>query len=119
MADLEPSEHALGLLRLAGPVASGWRSAGCQTAGGFSKSIVQPAWSPDGVLYLSDRNGWWRLYRLDDTGEVETVCEMKAEFGMPQWVFGMSSYAFESVPNRLWLHSEGCRAWRRSIRTRN
>jgi dipeptidyl aminopeptidase/acylaminoacyl peptidase len=69
-----------------------------KVAGGLNESIFQPSWSPDGVLYfVSDRNGWWNLYRLDDAGVAEAVCEMKAEFGMPQWVFGMSSYAFESA----------------------
>jgi dipeptidyl aminopeptidase/acylaminoacyl peptidase len=67
-------------------------------AGGLAESIFQPAWSPDGMLYfVSDRNGWWNLYRLNVNGQVEPVCEMEAEFGMPQWVFGMSSYTFESA----------------------
>ena len=67
-------------------------------AGGKDESIFQPEWSPDGRLYfVSDRSGWWNLYRLAEAGIVETVCEMDAEFGMPQWGFGMSSYAFESA----------------------
>ena len=34
-------------------------------AGGPEESIVQPEWSPEGVLHLvSDRTGWWNLYRL-------------------------------------------------------
>jgi len=66
-------------------------------AGGLSESIFQPEWSPGGLLYfVSDRNGWWNLCRLNVAGEVESVCEMQAEFGMPQWVFGMSCYAFAS-----------------------
>lgn len=69
-----------------------------RVAGGLAESIFQPSWSPDGVLYfVSDRNGWWNLYRLNDQGETEEVCEREVEFGMPQWVFGMSSYAFESA----------------------
>ncbi|WP_293174514.1 MULTISPECIES: S9 family peptidase [unclassified Microcoleus] len=28
--------------------------------------------------------------------EIEPLCEMAAEFGLPQWVFGMSTYAFVS-----------------------
>jgi dipeptidyl aminopeptidase/acylaminoacyl peptidase len=68
-----------------------------RVAGGVDESIFQPAWSPDGVLYfVSDRHGWWNLYRLN-SGQIEPVCEMAAEFGLPQWVFGMSSYAFESA----------------------
>ena len=33
-------------------------------------------------------------------GRVEPLCEMAAEFGLPQWVFGMSTYGFESE-NRI------------------
>ncbi|MBK6799821.1 MAG: S9 family peptidase [Acidobacteria bacterium] len=65
-------------------------------AGGERESIFQPEWSPEGILYfVSDRNNWWNIYRRRD-GRVEPVCEMEAEFGLPQWVFGMSTYAFES-----------------------
>lgn len=63
-------------------------------AGSSEESIFQPQWSPEGVLYfVSDRSNWWNLYRYVG-GEVEPMCEMEAEFGMPQWVFGMSTYAF-------------------------
>ncbi|MGH9907356.1 MAG: prolyl oligopeptidase family serine peptidase, partial [Pyrinomonadaceae bacterium] len=69
-----------------------------RVAGGVSESIFQPEWSPAGVLYfVSDRNGWWNLYRLGSDGAVEILCEKEAEFGMPQWGFGMSTYAFESA----------------------
>ena len=65
-------------------------------AGSANESIFQPQWSPDGILYfVSDRTGWWNLYRWQD-GNIEAVTEMEAEFGMPQWIFGMSTYAFES-----------------------
>ena len=66
-------------------------------AGGRTESIFQPAWSPGGTLYfVSDRTGWWNLYRWRQ-GSVEPVTEMEAEFGMPQWVFGMFTFAFEST----------------------
>ncbi len=72
-----------------------------RVAGGPRESIFQPEWSPEGALYfVSDRSGWWNLYRIQVGGDAEPVCEMQAEFGMPQWAFGMSSYAFES-PNRI------------------
>ena len=68
-----------------------------RVAGSDTESIVQPEWSPDGVLYfVSDRMDWWNLYRWRD-GEVEPVVPMEAEFGRPQWVFGTSTYAFESA----------------------
>ena len=69
-----------------------------RVAGGIRESIFQPEWSPDGVLYfVSDPNGWWNLHRLVREGGIESVCEMEAEFGTPQWIFGASSYAFESA----------------------
>ncbi|MDO8671729.1 MAG: S9 family peptidase, partial [Dehalococcoidia bacterium] len=65
-------------------------------AGGPDESIFQPEWSPDGTLYfISDRNSWWNLYRWSD-GTVESVLELDAEIGVPQWVFGLSTFAFES-----------------------
>ena len=76
-------------------------------AGGVNESVFQPEWSPDGVLYfVSDRTGWWNLYRWlpawseGGLGGVESLYAMDAEFGLPQWVFGMSTYGFESA-NRI------------------
>jgi dipeptidyl aminopeptidase/acylaminoacyl peptidase len=67
-----------------------------RVAGGPDESIFQPEWSPDGTLhFVSDRTGWWNLYRLS-AGNVEPLCEKEAEFGAPQWMFGMSTYAFLS-----------------------
>ena len=68
-----------------------------KVAGGLQESIFQPRWSPDGTLYfVSDRSGWWNLYRRDGD-QVRSVVSMEAEFGMPQWLFGMSTYALESA----------------------
>lgn len=65
-------------------------------ADGPTESIFQPQWSPDGILhFVSDRTGWWNLYRWKD-GRVEPLYPLDAEFGRPQWVFGMSTYAFVS-----------------------
>ena len=65
-------------------------------AGGPDESIFQPQWSPDGVLhFVSDRTDWWNLYRSRG-GAVEPLCTMDAEFGLPQWVLGMSTYGFLS-----------------------
>ena len=60
------------------------------------ESIFQPEWSPDGVLYfVSDRTGWWNLYRQRG-GHVEAMAPIRAEFGVPAWVLGAHTYAFES-----------------------
>ena len=71
-----------------------------RVAGGPDESVFQPEWSPDGdLVFVSDRTGWWNLYRERD-GAVEALGLMEAEFGRPQWLFGMSTYAFE-LPGRL------------------
>jgi dipeptidyl aminopeptidase/acylaminoacyl peptidase len=76
-------------------------------AGGVAESIFQPEWSPDGVLYFaSDRNGWWNLQRISADGEIESVSRSKAELGMPQWLFGMSMYAFASPELVVCSHVE-------------
>ena len=75
-------------------------------AGGVSESIVQPEWSPDGVLhFISDRSNWWNLYRLTAAG-IEPLCPMAAEFGFPHWVFGQSSYGFESADRLICTYSQ-------------
>ncbi len=67
-----------------------------KVAGGEEESIVQPTWSPDGILYfVSDRSNWWNLYRWRGP-TVEPVVEVPAELGTAQWSFGMSTYVFES-----------------------
>ena len=72
-------------------------------AGGPGESIFQPEFSPDGgaLFFVSDRTGWWNLYRYDVAGgATAAVAPRAAEFGQPQWVFGMSTYAFAGA-NRL------------------
>ena len=66
-------------------------------AGGADESVFQPEWSPDGneIMFVSDRTGWWNLYAYDiATATTRPLCPMAAEFGMPQWNLGMSTYAF-------------------------
>jgi dipeptidyl aminopeptidase/acylaminoacyl peptidase len=71
-----------------------------KVAGGPQESVFQPQWSPDGRLYfVSDRSGWWNLHRWQGHGS-EPLHPIEAEFGLAQWVFGMSTYAFAS-PEQL------------------
>jgi dipeptidyl aminopeptidase/acylaminoacyl peptidase len=77
-----------------------------RVAGGVDESIFQPEWSPDGILYfVSDRTGWWNFYRWRG-GIIESLCEMEAEFGLPQWVFGMSTYGFESAERLICTYTQ-------------
>jgi len=78
-----------------------------RVAGSITESIFQPEWSPDGTLYfVSDRNGWWNLYRRRADGEIETVTELTSELGVPQWIFGMSNYGFESADKIICTYYE-------------
>jgi dipeptidyl aminopeptidase/acylaminoacyl peptidase len=80
-----------------------------QVAGGVDESVFQPEWSPDGVLhFVSDRTGWWNLYRWRG-GRMEPLCAMEAEFGLPQWVFGMSTYGFASSGQILCAYAQAGR----------
>jgi dipeptidyl aminopeptidase/acylaminoacyl peptidase len=77
-----------------------------RVVGGKDESIFQPEWSAAGVLhFISDRSGWWNLYRWLDE-QAECLCKMKADFGCPQWVFGMSTYAFESADNIICTYTQ-------------
>jgi dipeptidyl aminopeptidase/acylaminoacyl peptidase len=80
-----------------------------EVAGGDGESIVQPAWALDNSLYfVSDRSGWWNLYRADRDGAVP-VCPMSAEFAGPAWAFGLRWYAFLDPGTILACFSEGGR----------
>jgi dipeptidyl aminopeptidase/acylaminoacyl peptidase len=82
-----------------------------KVAGGTDESIFQPEWRPDGILYfVSDRTGWWNLYRARPRGPgeapalgtyaIEPLHPMNADFGKPQWTFSMVTYAFAG-PRRI------------------
>jgi dipeptidyl aminopeptidase/acylaminoacyl peptidase len=90
-----------------------------QVAGGRDESIFQPEWSPDGTLYfVSDRTNWWNLYRWRDD-RIEPVHARAAEFGAPQWAFGMSTYAFVSARQIACAYSEHGQWWLGLLDTRN
>jgi dipeptidyl aminopeptidase/acylaminoacyl peptidase len=75
-------------------------------AGGPQESVLQPVWEPGGtLLFLSDRSGWWNLYRWWPSDEIEHVVDLEAEIGEPQWVFGRPRYALaadDSIAFAYW-----------------
>ena len=82
-------------LRVAAFEADGTLGEAMLAAGGPDESIVQPEWAPDGTLHLiSDRSGWWNLYRLVDGPRLEPLAAMEAEFADPAWIFDRSTYGF-------------------------
>jgi dipeptidyl aminopeptidase/acylaminoacyl peptidase len=86
--------------------ADGSATSARKVAGGPTESIYQPEWSPAGELYfVSDRNDWWNLFRVQGERQ-EPICRRAAEFGAPQWGFGMTSYAFLSAGGIVCLYSE-------------
>jgi dipeptidyl aminopeptidase/acylaminoacyl peptidase len=64
-------------------------------SGGQDESVSQPRWNDDGSLwFISDRSGWWNLYRWTRAGGIEPMVVTEVEIGLPQWVFGESRYDF-------------------------
>ena len=59
-------------------------------------------------MLVSDRSGWWNLYSLDlATRAMRALAPMAAEFGLPQWLLGMSTYAFAGPERIVCTYSQG------------
>ncbi len=57
------------------------------------EAIMQPQWGPyGGLFYISDRSGYWNIYRQTDTGTA-VVGSNTVDIGGPSWRFGSSAYA--------------------------
>jgi len=79
-------------------------------AGGAAESIFQPEWSPNGseIVFVSDRSGWWNLYSFALASRAtRALAPMAAEFGVPQWLFGASTYAFAGLDRIVCAYSQG------------
>lgn len=69
--------------------------------GGPHESVLSPEWADDATLYaVSDRTGWWNLYRLRlpvegvvGPVEPEPLCPREEEFAFPMWMLGFTSYS--------------------------
>ena len=93
-------------LHVVGFGAGGPEGSARTVAGGPRESIFQPGFSPAGVLtFVSDRSGFWNLYQERANGIV-ALHPRAAEFGLPQWVFGMSTYAFIDADTLLCVYHE-------------
>ena len=66
-----------------------------------SISVFQPQWLPDGrLLVAEDSNGWWNLIHGQPHAATGTVTwerpwPLQAECAMPQWIYGMSTTAWD------------------------
>lgn len=66
-------------------------------AGGLDESVTQPKWKSTRDLYfISDRTGWWNIYRWNESEGISSVCPKDADFCHPDWNLGLSTYAFGS-----------------------
>lgn len=85
----------------------GWVTNMRQIAGGPGESVFQPHWSPEGELfYVSDRSGWWNIYRHTDyEGEFE-IASKESDFGFPLWNFGMQTYDFADASTIVCAYSD-------------
>lgn len=99
-----------------------WGDAGPQSppqrvAGGPAESVFQPSFAPGGALtFVSDRSGWWNLWQQRGADAVP-LCPRGAEFGVPQWALGLSTYGFAADGEILCAVSEGCTARLMRLRT--
>ena len=74
--------------------------AGGQTTPSQGISVFQPQWLPDGSLVVAeDSSGWWNLMRHPQVENPslswQRLWPMAKEAAMPQWVFGMSTTAWD------------------------
>ena len=72
-----------------------------ERVGSTKESFFQPSWSPGGQLHVvTDRDNWWHLYRVEDKEFVQLTFG-DFEIATPQWVFGLSRYAF--LEESIWF----------------
>jgi dipeptidyl aminopeptidase/acylaminoacyl peptidase len=73
------------------------------------ESVIDPQWGPDNVLHaLSDRDNWWRPYRVTGTRfeAVPTGLE-RVEIGGPDWTIGSRYYFFTETGELLVIARQG------------
>ncbi len=88
---------------------TGELAAPCSLAGGDATAVFQPQWLPDGrLLVAEDSSGWWNLM-LQHPGATswERPWPMAAETAMPQWIYGMSTTAWDGEQLLAAVCSEG------------
>jgi dipeptidyl aminopeptidase/acylaminoacyl peptidase len=93
VGDLHPDGRLGGARRIGASAEAGVTGPAGYEAG---ESFFQPEWRADGVLHVvTDRDDWWHLYRVDpETDTLEQLTTGTFEVASPQWVFGLSRYAF-------------------------
>lgn len=87
LATLTPATHLEGVRRVAGSCATDPKAV----------SVFQPIWiGPQSLVVAEDSDGWWNLHQLHTgSGHWQSLLPMRAEFAMPQWVYGMRTTAWD------------------------
>jgi dipeptidyl aminopeptidase/acylaminoacyl peptidase len=99
----ERSQLWLARLRADGTLAGARPVAGSGPGEGLGESVFQPLWAGSDLVVANDRSGWWNLERLvgaealppDGHLAWEPLLPMEAEFGQPQWVYGLATIAWD------------------------
>jgi dipeptidyl aminopeptidase/acylaminoacyl peptidase len=77
--------------------------AGSDDSSPVGESVVQPLWAGPDLVVARDGGGWWTLTRFANAEhspgnvplEGETLLEMEADFGVPQWVAGLHTTVWD------------------------
>jgi dienelactone hydrolase len=104
----ERSQLWLGRLTPEGSLTDCRPIAGSMPGEGTAVSVFQPLWipregQPADLVVSCDRSGWWNLERLEAAEALgagkepawQPLLPLHAEFGMPQWVYGMATTAWD------------------------
>ncbi|MFS8520963.1 MAG: S9 family peptidase, partial [Micromonosporaceae bacterium] len=77
--------------------------------GGPSESVFQPEWDGDDHLVaVSDRSGWWNLYRVPASGgDPAPLYPAAEEFGAPLWRLGAATWGRLGDGRLLCVHGTG------------
>ena len=76
-------------------------------AGSYEESIFQPEWiDKEKLIFISDRSNWWNLYEYTDQNILSIYLD-DAEYGLPQWAFGMSTYGITGDNSIIAARNQG------------
>ena len=76
---------------------------------------MQPEWADNDSLFaISDRSGWWNLYRvpLAEGAEPQPLCPRSEDFSGALWQLGMRWYAPLGDGRLLTVRTLGWTGWR-------
>jgi dipeptidyl aminopeptidase/acylaminoacyl peptidase len=93
-------------LRVGGFDAAGTVPRWSTVLGSRREAVFQPEWDgPDHLLAVSDRSGWWNLYRVPAAGgDPRPLHPAQEEFGGPLWQLGYTTWGRLGDGRLLCLH---------------